>query len=907
MKREGEKKSLIKHDELLEMITRIATSIVNTEPDRLDTAISKMLGEIGSYIGVDRVYLFRHDYDRRVTINTHEWCAAGIKPEIDNLQALSFDIFSEMLEKQMAGEIIHVSSVSDMPKSDPMRELFENEDIQSLILLPTMDGNKCLGFVGFDAVRDKREFVESEINLLKILAELLTNAELRRRSYHELQETRDEIAYRNKLAKALFKNSTDAIIYFDSSNRIVDVNNNFLELFGYTFEEIKGMDIDEIIDRGKLESTNRNYTKSVLSGKTVIAEGTRYNKQGQPIELTIKGIPVLIDNELHGGYTIYTDITKQKQAEEALIKSEEKYREILATMEEGYYEVDLKGNLIFCNDSLCDIIGYSRSELIKLSYKDYYKNPDEVVNTYNRVYQTGISEKAAGWSIVTGDGSTKHIEISVALLRDDQGKAIGFRGVGRDITERKEAEDALRESEDKYREILASIEDGFFEVNLKGNITFCNEASARMLGYTVEEFMGMNYRSFCKNHELVFDAFNRAFLSGETQHAMTFEMIKKDRSDTYGELSLSLVKDKDGNLIGFRGVGRDVTERKQYEDQLKYLSLHDQLTGLYNRVYFENELERLSSSREFPVTIISIDLDGLKLVNDTVGHEQGDRLLIACAQALREVFRGSDVLARVGGDEFVALLPQTGAHTGEVIAGRIESHIDDYNSKNKNQLPLSISLGMATAENNSKLLQDTYKEADDLMYRAKLHKGVDARSQIIQSLMAALGERDFITEGHARRLEELCCKVGEKVNLTKKQLSDLSLLSQVHDLGKVGIPDSILFKEGSLTDEEWDIMKQHSEKGYRIASSSNDLSGIAEFILKHHERWDGSGYPLGLKGEDIPIECRILAIVDAYDAMTNDRPYREAIDKKLAIKELEINAGNQFDPFLVNIFLMVIR
>jgi len=781
--RDGEeKKTLIKHDELLEMITRIATSIVNTEPDHLDAAISKMLGEIGSYIGVDRVYLFRHDYDRRVTINTHEWCAAGIKPEIENLQALTFDMFSEMLEKLMVGKIIHVSSVSDMPRSDPMREHFEDQDIQSLILLPTMDGNKCLGFVGFDAVRDKREFVDTEINLLKILAELLTNAELRRRSYQELQETRDEIAYRNKLSEALFKNSTDAIIYFDSSNIIIDVNNNFLELFGYTFEEIKGMDIDEIIDKGKPESTNRNYTKSVLSGNIVIAEGTRYNKQGQPIELTIKGIPVLIDNELHGGYTIYTDITKQKRAEEALIKSEK-----------------------------------------------------------------------------------------------------------------------------KYREILASIEDGFFEVNFKGKITFCNEAAARMLGYTREEFLGTSYRSFCKDHELVFSAFNKAFLSGETQHALTFEMVKKDGSDAYGELSLSLVKDQEGNLIGFRGIGRDVTERKHYEDQLKYLSLHDQLTGLYNRAYFENELQRLNISREHPVTIISIDLDGLKLVNDTIGHEYGDQLLIACARVLKKTLRSSDILARIGGDEFTALLPRTDNQTGEEIAERIQAVINNYNVELENQLPLSISLGLATAENNKKQLHDIFKEADDLMYRAKLHKGVDARSQIILSLMAALGERDFITEGHARRLEDLCCKVGEQVGLSKKQLSDLILLAQVHDLGKVGIPDKVLFKKAQLTEDEWVIMKQHSEKGYRIASSSNDLAGIADLILKHHERWDGLGYPLGIRREDIPVECRILSIVDAYDAMTNDRPYRKAMPAGEALKELKAKAGSQFDPLLVDTFLTILR
>jgi HD-GYP domain-containing protein (c-di-GMP phosphodiesterase class II) len=172
--------------------------------------------------------------------------------------------------------------------------------------------------------------------------------------------------------------------------------------------------------------------------------------------------------------------------------------------------------------------------------------------------------------------------------------------------------------------------------------------------------------------------------------------------------------------------------------------------------------------------------------------------------------------------------------------------------------------------------------------------------------MKALGERDYITEGHGKRLTRLCEKVGEGKDLNSAQIDNIKLLAQVHDLGKVGIPDNILFKKGKLTEEEWEIMRQHPEKGYRIASSSPDLFGIADLILKHHEKWDGTGYPLGLKGNDIPVECRILAIVDAFDAMTNDRPYSKAKTRKEAIDELLRCSGTQFDPELISIFLKVL-
>ncbi|MFO7875560.1 MAG: HD domain-containing phosphohydrolase [Desulfovermiculus sp.] len=190
---------------------------------------------------------------------------------------------------------------------------------------------------------------------------------------------------------------------------------------------------------------------------------------------------------------------------------------------------------------------------------------------------------------------------------------------------------------------------------------------------------------------------------------------------------------------------------------------------------------------------------------------------------------------------------------------------------------MSLSIGVACAKESNGDLLDVFKQADDLMYRDKLHRDITSRSQIMKGLMAALEERDFITSGHAHRLEDLCFNLGREMGLSASQLSDLNLLAQVHDLGKVGIPDYILFKPGPLTEEEWQIMRQHPEKGYRIALATTDLAGVDGLILRHHERWDGRGYPLGLKKEDIPIESRILAIADAFDAMNSDRPYRKAM------------------------------
>jgi HD-GYP domain-containing protein (c-di-GMP phosphodiesterase class II) len=193
------------------------------------------------------------------------------------------------------------------------------------------------------------------------------------------------------------------------------------------------------------------------------------------------------------------------------------------------------------------------------------------------------------------------------------------------------------------------------------------------------------------------------------------------------------------------------------------------------------------------------------------------------------------------------------------------------------------------------------------MYREKMLHRQSASSAIVKTLMKTLEARDFITEGHADRLQKLVESIARTIGLNNQRIADLRLLAKFHDIGKVGIPDRILFKPGPLTPEEARVMKQHCEIGYNIAQSASVLMDIGEWIHKHHEWWNGKGYPLGLKGEEIPLECRILSIADAYDAMTSDRPYRSALSHESAVAEIKRCAGSKFDPYLVQFFLDILE
>lgn len=466
----------------------------------------------------------------------------------------------------------------------------------------------------------------------------------------------------------------------------------------------------------------------------------------------------------------------------------------------------------------------------------------------------------------------------------------------------------LSKKEVRFRLLAENAKDIIYRIQIRPAfaIEYMSPAVQTIMGYTPQEFYEdpeLLGRTFCSDY---MDVWHHLKLAPESLSShLVVKINSKDNREVWLEIQQVNIYDERGNIKAIEGISRDVTERKKTDSQLWYLSLHDSLTGLSNRLFFEDRLQNIQKDGYVQVGIVVCDIEGLKFINDTLGHKVGDLVLKAATGLLEECYRGCDTLARIGGDEFAVILTNCKAKELERLSSEMNRLITKHNIE-KPEVHISMSLGYSCGD-GSKSLYDVYRDAEDMMYRQKLKQANVARIAIVNALAKAIGEKDYITEGHSSSLSLLLEKTACVLGLSSQSIETLKKLALFHDIGKIGIPDHILFKPGPLNTEEMAEMKKHSEIGYRIALSSPELVTVADLILKHHERWDGKGYPLGLKGKDIPLECRVLAVADAFDAMTSDRPYRSAMGHNSAISELMNCSGSQFDPIIINAFMQVIH
>jgi len=370
--------------------------------------------------------------------------------------------------------------------------------------------------------------------------------------------------------------------------------------------------------------------------------------------------------------------------------------------------------------------------------------------------------------------------------------------------------------------------------------------------------------------------------------------LKRDQDEIWVDIHLSKMKFKNIKLKLLIVV--DVTEQKKTEEEIRYLRFHDQLTGLYNRDYFMEEIKRLDTKRQLPLTLIMVDINSLKLINDVYGHERGDFLIKNASEILENNLRDEDILARIGGDEFAIILPDTSKAKGKEIINRINKKCKEFDEKG---IIISLALGLATKEKTGQDVEEIFKIADDRMYKNKTTKSKKVREKIISNIKYNLKEKTNESKEHLTEMKNIAAKFSEKLNLDSSQKNKLLLLAETHDIGKVSLSTEFFQKDKKLTKSECKKLEEHTDYGYRICRSIPKLNSIAEEILSHHERWDGKGYPKGLKGQGIPYLARIIAIIDNYLFLKESNNQKE----DTIIEKIKEKAGNELDPQLTKIFI----
>lgn len=593
--------------------------------------------------------------------------------------------------------------------------------------------------------------------------------------------------------------------------------------------------------------------------------------------------------------------------QENLIKSERRSKMAQAMAGAGNWELDLKTNKIWGSEQSFLIYGIENNETGELPL-------DLVQSCVQPEYRQELDESLKG--IIRGegvydaefkinriaDGEERFINSKAELVCDEEGKPARVLGVIYDITKQKQIYESLVDSEIKQKTMIENISDVIAIMAADGTVKYISSNVTKHFGWLPEDIVHTNgwERVHPDDVQPLKEDFKKLVEKDGEAKTIQYRFLCKDGNYKYIELTgKNLLNDK--TIKGFLMNYHDITERKENEELMLYNSYHDSLTGLYNRRFFDEEIERIDKEKITPTTIIVGDLNGLKLANDAYGHASGDTLLKKIAEIISSEFGNKGCVARVGGDEFGIILPNINYDEAYGIIRNIKKTCE---KESRNELILAISFGIATNKDEKLDLNECYNLAEDRMYTSKLLEGKSAKSKVIDNLRVVLEERTGETQKHCERIAEMSQIIGSEIGLLGFEIEHLKLLALLHDIGKTAIPDSILLKPGRLDEDETAIMKKHCEIGFRIANTMPELLPIGEGILYHHERWDGTGYPMGLKGEEIPKISRIISLLDAYDAMTNDRPYKQSVSSGEAIEEIKRCSGTQFDPDLAKIFIV---
>lgn len=580
--------------------------------------------------------------------------------------------------------------------------------------------------------------------------------------------------------------------------------------------------------------------------------------------------------------------------------SEQIFRSLYENAPIGYQSLDASGHLIHVNNAYAEMLGYSVSDMLGHHFTDFMnpKSRERMPKCFKQFKAEGHIDTM--FDMVKKNGNHITTRFVGKILNNPDGTFKQTHCILMDVSNEIEYQNKLKESEEKISSILESTAEGIIGINQKGFCTFINKKGSELLQKDETEVIGRRLHKVFHNHsdECKKDCIFKTIERGKYVNNESEKVYRIDDTWFMAEISSYPHTHRDevlGSIITFR----DVTSKVELSMSLLRMSYNDHLTGLYNRRYFEKELLTLDKSDNYPLTICLSDINGLKLINDAFGHNSGDELLREAAKVIKNNLPDTDIVARIGGDEFVIIMTNTDEEAAEKKIKTIKKAAEDVKVQH---IDLSISFGYSTKKNIDEDIHGVYKAAEDAMYREKLLKLPSMRSSAINTVLSTLHEKDPVSEVHSRKVSSISGRLATALDLPQQYVQLVKTAGLLHDIGKIIIPDSIIRKEGPLTESEYEVVKKHPEIGYRILNSTDDMKEIAKIVLSHHEWYDGKGYPRGISEDEIPLLSRIITVADAFDAMTSLRTYRERITNEQALEELIRCSGTQFDPNIVKVF-----